>query len=178
MVGTSTCGLQWGSAKAATSSALGNIKGVKKLVDDILICAPNDETLLKRIKTIFTKCAEWGITLAKSKFQYGNSVKFAGSIVDENGSRPDPEKVSSIKNFPSPKNITDLRSFMGLTNQFSAYALYLKHAMVPLQELLKKSQVYQWMPEYQEAFDKIKDLLTMENGPDWASDTSLPRKMI
>ena len=57
-------------------------------------------------------------------------------------------------------HITDLRSFMGLTNQFSSYAPDLKHAMVPLQSLLKKSRVYQWMPEHQEAFQKIKDLLT------------------
>ena len=120
---------------------------------------------MKRIKSIFVKCSEWGITLAKFKFQCGNSVKFAGFIVDENGSRPDPEKVASIKNFPLPKNITDLRSFMGLTNQFSSYAPDLKHAMVPLQSLLKKSRVYQWIPEHQEAFQKIKDLLTSENGP-------------
>ena len=47
--------------------------------------------------------------------------------------------------------------------------------MVPLQELLKKSQVYQWMPEHQEAFHKIKDLLTMENGPVLAQfDPKLP----
>ena len=125
-----------------TDEALGNINGGKKLVDYILIFAPDDKTLLKRIKEVFTKCAEWGITLAKNKFQYGNSVKFAGFIVNKNGLRPDPEKVASIKNFPPPKNITDLRSFMGLTNQFSLYGPDLKHAMVPLQSLLKKSQVY------------------------------------
>ena len=162
-----------------TDEALGNINGVKKLVDDILIFAPDDEILLKRIREVFTKCAKWGITLAKNKFQYGNSVKFAGFIVNENGSKPDPKKVASIKNFPPPQNITDLRSFMGLTNQFSSYAPDLKQAMVPLQSLLKKSQVYQWTPEHQEAFQKIQDLLTWENGPVLAQfDPKLPVVLI
>ena len=49
-----------------TDEALGNITGVKKLVDDILIFAPDDDTLLKRIKAVFAKCAEWGCLLYTS----------------------------------------------------------------------------------------------------------------
>ena len=56
-----------------TDEAMSGIDGVKKLVDDILICAPNDEILLKRILSVFKKCKEWGITLSRSKFQYGIS---------------------------------------------------------------------------------------------------------
>ena len=41
-----------------TDKALGDIKGMKKLGVDILIFAPNDEILLKRIKAVFAKCAE------------------------------------------------------------------------------------------------------------------------
>ena len=113
--------------------------------------------------------------IGQDKIQYGNSVKFAGFIVDKNGSRPDPEKVSSIKSFPFPKTLTDLCSFMGLTNHFSAFAPDLKHAMVSLQSLLKKSLVYQWMPEHKKAFQKIKELLTSENRPVLAQfDPKLP----
>ena len=50
-----------------TDEALGNIIGVKKLVDDILIFAPDDETLLKRIKTVFAKCAEWQRTSSNTE---------------------------------------------------------------------------------------------------------------
>ena len=74
-----------------TDEAMEGLEGVKKLVDDILIYAPNDKVLLDRILAIFKRCHEWGITLAKGKFQYSNSVKFAGFIVNETGSTPDPE---------------------------------------------------------------------------------------
>ena len=139
--------------------------GVKKLVDDILIYAPNDEILFNRILSVFKRCKEWGITLSKSKFQYGNSVKFAGLIVDENGSKPDPEKVASIRDFPSPKDITNLRSWMGLVNQFASFAPDLKHAMVPLQGLLKPKNAYLWTQEHEEAMEKVKNILTSEKGP-------------
>ena len=148
-----------------TDEAMHDLEGVKKLVDDILIFADDDETLLKRIRSVFKRCKEWGITLAKSKFQYGNSVKFAGFIVGEDGSKPDPDKVASIRDFPVPKDITNLRSFMGFVNQFSSYSPDLKHAMVPLQPLLKKGNVYQWLPEHQKAFEIVKKMLTSEDGP-------------
>ena len=148
-----------------TDEAMEGLEGVKKLVDDVLVFAPDDETLLKRIKKVFQRCQEWRITLTKTKFQYGSSVKFAGFIVDETGVRPDPNKVASIKDFPCPKDTTNLKSFMGLVNQFSSYAPDLKHAMVPLQPLLKKANVYQWEPEHQSAFEKVKELLTKEGGP-------------
>ena len=60
--------------------------------------------------------------MAKGKFQYGNSVKFAGFIVNETGSTPDPEKLASIRDFPSPKDLTNLMSWMGLVNQFASFA--------------------------------------------------------
>ena len=162
-----------------TDEAMEGLEGVKKLVDDILIFAPDDETLLERIVNVFKRCSEWGITLAKSKFQYGNSVKFAGFIVNETGWKPDPEKVAAIKDFPVPKDITNLKSFMGLANQFASFAPDLKHAMVPMQPLLKKNNVYQWLPEHQMAFDKVKEILTSENGPILAQfDPKLPVTLI
>ena len=162
-----------------TDEAMEGLVGVKKLVDDILIYAPDDKVLLERILGVFKRCHEWGITLAKAKFQYGKSVKFAGFIVSEEGSKPDPDKVASIRDFPSPKDITNLRSFMGLVNQFATYAPDLKHAMVPLQPLLKPKNVYQWLPEHEEAFKTVKNILTSEEGPVLAQfDPKLPVVLI
>ena len=114
---------------------------------------------------VFKRCNEWGITLTKTKFQYGNSVKFAGFVVNETGSVPDPDKMASIRNFPSPKDITNLRSWMGLVNQFASFAPDLKHAMVPLQGLLKPKNAYVWTSEQEEAMQKVKNILTSNDGP-------------
>ena len=64
---------------ARSDRALANIPGVFKLVDDILVHGENYAELeLKRIKTVFARCEEYGITLSKDEYQFGPVVKFAG----------------------------------------------------------------------------------------------------
>ena len=103
-------------------------------------------------------------TLSDKKFQYGNEVKFAGFILNKSGSSPDPDKLAAIRDFPAPKDRTDLRSWMGLLNQFSAYAPDLKQVQAPLQELMSTKMAYQWLPEHDLAMAKVKDILTREGG--------------
>jgi len=51
------------------------------------------------------------------KCEFGKrSVKFWGHIIDENGVRADPDKVNAIVNMPAPKNVTDVRRFLGMAN--------------------------------------------------------------
>ena len=102
-----------------TDKALAGVQGVHKLVDDILIYGENVVELMDRIEEVFERCQAWGITLSKEKYQFGGEVKFAGYIINSEGTKPDPEKVAAIKDFPEPTNLTDLRSFMGLANQFA-----------------------------------------------------------
>ena len=49
----------------------------------------------------------------------GEEVKFAGYIINSEGTNPDPEHVAAIGEFSELKNLIDLRSFMGLANQFT-----------------------------------------------------------
>ena len=133
--------------------ALAAIPNVKKLVDDVLIFGSTKEELLRKIQLVFEECCEWNITLAEKKFQFCNEVKFAGFILNEAGSRPDPDKLAAIRDFPAPKDRTDLRSWMGLLNQFSTYAPDLKQVQAPLQALMSTKVAYQWLQEHDENLD-------------------------
>ena len=81
---------------ARTDKALAGIPGVFKLVDDILMFGDSVEQLLDRVKALFKRCEEHGITLSNMKYQLGNEVKFAGYVVSDKGKRPDPNKVAAI----------------------------------------------------------------------------------
>ena len=83
-----------------------------KLVDDIIVFGGTKKELLNRIEQVFKRCEESKITLSDSKQQIGTEVRFAGHIVSDHGTKPDPIKVQAIKEFPEPKNVTDLRSFL------------------------------------------------------------------
>ena len=69
-------------------------------------------------------------------------MKFTGYIISGEGTRPDPKLIAAISEFPAPTDLTNLRSFMGLVNRFTDFTPDLKHAMVQLQGLLKKTNAY------------------------------------
>ena len=150
---------------ARTDKALAGIPGVMKLVDDILIVGKDEKEIVQRIRSVFERCDEWGITLAKTKYQFGKKVKFAGYILTNEGVSPDPEKVAAIKNFPTPQNHTDVRSWFGLTNRFSEFVPDLKVAMEPLKGLQSAKNAFVWTPEHENSMKLTKEIITKENGP-------------
>ena len=94
-----------------TDKALAGIPDIQKLVDDILITGKTKKELLERIEMVFKRCQDRQITLSKTKQRVGNKVKFAGFVVSDEGTEPDPDKVAAIRDFPVPQTLTYLRSF-------------------------------------------------------------------
>ena len=93
---------------------------------------------MDRIKAVFTQCQDNRITLSNSKHQIGSEVKFASHLIFDKGTKPDPDKIAAIKEFPESTNVTDLRSFLGLANKFGDYSPDLRHSMEPFKGLLQK----------------------------------------
>ena len=143
-----------------TDDALKDIPNLQKIVDDILLAAQNYEELYKLIEQVFKRCEEYGITLSKEKIKIGKTVKFAGFIVSEDGVSPDPEKVQAITEFPPPNNVSQLRSFLGLTNQLSQFHKQFTEVTAPMRELLRNNVEFQWLEEQQDSFVKTKKLFT------------------
>ena len=68
-----------------TDDMVGNIPGVSKLVDDILVQAASEELLVETVAKVLQKAREHGVTISKSKMHHGSSVKFAGYIIRVTG---------------------------------------------------------------------------------------------
>ena len=51
--------------------------------------------------------------LSKCDF-YKDMIHYLGHVILDEGTSADPEKIESIMNWPTPRNVTDVRSFMGL----------------------------------------------------------------
>ena len=140
--------------------AFNGIPGVSKIVDDGLIQASSPVQLRERLHILLQRCRDHGITLSKKKFAVGTEVTFAGHIIGVDGVRPDPQKVEALSSFPTPTNVTQLRSFLGLAQQLASFVPNLAMASEPLRQLLKKGVVFQWLPEHDTAFTLVKDILT------------------
>ena len=132
------------------------LPGVRKLVDDILIQAPNAETLQLRIDMLIARCQEHNFTLSRRKLEIGESVEFAGQIVSKEGVRPNPKFLQGLRDFPIPKSAQELRSFLGMVNQIASYRPDIARHTGVLQALLRKNVAFQWLEEHQTAFDKIR----------------------
>ena len=137
-----------------------NVDSAMKVVDDIIVAAPDLDTLEQRVDTILSRCAEQGITISLKKFKISDEVSFAGYVIGKEGVKPDPERLEAIAAFKQPKNVSELRSFMGLAQQLTTFVPDLAHVTDDLRKLLKKGVEFRWLPEHEEAFQKIKKILT------------------
>jgi hypothetical protein len=93
---------------------------------------------------------------AKSTFAT-EEIKFLGHIVNSEGIRPDPKKVEVVQNWPVPKHVHEVRSFLGLANYFRKFISHYLEVAAPL---TKKSHVCAWTGKCQDVFEKFKHLLT------------------
>ena len=87
-------------------------------------------------------------------------MKFLGQMVDKSGVRPDPSKVKAIQEVPIPKNVGDVRRFLGMVNQLGKFAPNLAEKTKALRELLRKDNAWLWGTPQRVAFEEVKKALT------------------
>ena len=133
---------------------------VSKEVDDILIWAPDMATLQSRIEEISSRCKILNIVLSKKKFVIGSTLPFAGYIVSSQGVQPNQDRVAAIRNFPSPKDQTGIKYFLGLANQLIFIIPDFAHNTKLMRDLLGQGKVFRWLPEHEEEFAKMKSILS------------------
>ena len=87
-------------------------------------------------------------------------MSFLGHRVSAQGISIDPEKVQSIHDWPQPRDVKELRSFLGLASYHRKFCQSFATICKPLHKLAETNHLYDWTPECQSAFDTIKTLLT------------------
>ena len=130
-------------------------------LDDIIVMSSTFEQHLERLNAVFNRLRSANLKLKPSKCKlFQLKVKFLGSVVSEKGIEPDPDKLTAISEWPVPKNLTEVRSFVGLASYYRRHVEGFSDIAKPLSELTKKNQPFLWGPEQQSAFDKLKYCLT------------------
>ena len=86
-------------------------------------------------------------------------IPWLGHLISGQGIRPDPVKLSGIKDWPVPHNVSSLRSYLGIMSYYRRYIKDFSTTARPLNDLLKKTSTWQWGTAQQEAYQKLKDTL-------------------
>jgi hypothetical protein len=102
-------------------------------------------------------CADNGVVFNKEKFQFAqDTVEFAGYDISTTGYKPPKKIIAAIAEFPTPKNITDIRSWFGLINQV-AYTFSQTRVMAPFRDLLaSKTRKFFWDETMDKLFQRSK----------------------
>ena len=140
---------------------LANLKGVLCLMDDILVYGKNQTEHDKRLEVVLQCIKAAGMTLNSDKCEVSKSqLKFLGHIIDETGVRADPAKTEAVIQMSPPKNVTEVRRFIGMVNQLSKFIPNCATLLHPLNVLLSKKNEWTWGQSQEEAFTTLKGKLS------------------
>lgn len=107
-------------------------------IDDIIIFSKSKEQHFNDLKIIFDTLEKANLKVQFAKCEFiKEETEFLGIIVGQNGIRTTPKKVEAIKNFPRPKNIHDLRSFLGMAGHYRRFVKAYAQIAKPLTEILR-----------------------------------------
>ena len=101
-----------------------------------------------------------GLRLKKKKrVLVASKVTYLGFRANESGANLLPEKVADLLNAETPKNATQLESFLDMLKYYHRHLPNLAHILEPLHKLLRKSSKWNWGRVQKQSFEKIKEIL-------------------
>ena len=89
-------------------------------------------------------------------------MNYLGHQITEFGVKPDPKKVSVIKNFPTPTTAKQLKTFCEMISYYSKFIPTCSKIASPLHKLLKKDVKFEWSETQEHAFQYLKTKLTSQ----------------
>jgi Reverse transcriptase (RNA-dependent DNA polymerase) len=141
----------------------------KKIEEDLIIVYMDDilafsKTIngLKKIKQIILEKAwEYDLYFKAKKCKFRKpKIEYLGLVVEEGKLVMDPAKLKGILDWPAPKTVKEVRSFIGFGNFYRCFVKGFSHLAHPLHDLLKRDKKFVWSEECQESFDQLKKQFT------------------
>ena len=132
-------------------------------LDDIMIYSKTPEEHYDHLEQVLKLLREHRFYAKRSKCSFNQTeIKFLGHLVGKDGLRVDPAKVEVVKNWPIPKDATQVRQFVGLTNYFRKFIQNYSSIASPLMDLTKKGTDFAtaWTDVHTAAFEALKTALT------------------
>ena len=136
-------------------------RGVVYYQDDVLVTGLNTEEHIKNLEHVFDRKKAFGLRLCLAKCNFlQETVEYLGHVISSQGIHTSPKKVEVIKMASTPRNITELRSFLGIVNYYGEFIAGLANICAPLNELLRKATIWRWTKECEDSFNKLKQELS------------------
>lgn len=113
-----------------------NLKEVLVFLDDLIVFSDTLEEHETRLLHVLNRLKDYGLKLSLEKCKFfQTSVKYLGHIVSRDGVETDPQKIEALKTWPSPRNLKELRSFLGFAGYYRRFIQDFSKIVKPLNDL-------------------------------------------
>ena len=129
-------------------------------IDDILVYSKDAQEHEHHLRIVLQILRENQIFAKLSKCDFWlKEVSFLGHIVSDEGIRVDPMKIEEIMNWKPPRNVTEVRSFLGLTGYYQRFVQEFSVIASSPTRLLRKGVNFEWDDKCQSSFERLKEIL-------------------
>ena len=147
-----------------------NMQSCLIYLDDIVGFSRTFEEHLQRLEQVFQRLVDAGLKLSPEKCHlFQSQLKYLGHNISAEGVAADPEKIQCVRDWPLPKSVDEVQSFLGFVGYHRRFIKDFAKISRPLDDLLKgsgggkkrskvqKQRVFVWGDEQQRAFDTLVD---------------------
>jgi len=139
---------------------IADLPGCRNISDDVIVWGQDDKSHDDNLLAVLKRLHEQGVTLNPEKCRFRQrSVSFYGHVFGEGGISVDEKKVDAINKTPSPQNVGQLRSFLGMTQYVAAFIQNYAALSAPLRNLTRQDVTWEWTTEHEQAFNDLKAAL-------------------
>lgn len=138
-----------GIFQSIMEAILSNLPNTKCYLDDILVYGATLEKCYRNVQKVLSRLEDYNVKVNEKKCKfYKENVEFLGHNIDADGVHPIKDKIECIEKAPSPQNITQLKSYLGLLNYYGKFIPMLSSVLKPLYDICKSSISFHWTKDH------------------------------
>jgi hypothetical protein len=127
-------------------------------IDDLLIFSESLHEHRKHVRQVLQALKDAGLQLDVDKCEFHKTeVLYLGLVISTQGIRMDQEKVEAIRNWENPKNVRDVRAFLGFANFYRRFIAGFSDIVTPLVRLTRKDISFRFDSACTDAFEQLKE---------------------
>ena len=152
-----------GIFQGVMDSIFQDIPNVCVYFDNVYITGKDDSEHLQTLERVLKMVSSKGLKINRSKCQFmKDEIDFLGYRLSKEGIRPQFEKTRAIKQAPKPKDVHELKAFIGMVNYYAKFCGFLTNTLAPLYLLLQQDVKWHWGKEQNSAFEAAKEALSSD----------------